>query len=103
MVAPLNDGARLHDQDLVDRLEAGQPMRDEYDRAPCGCPEEVGGQGIGAGKVEVFAWLVQDEDREVGQQSPRHGHPLALTPGHDAHPTGRPVCEDHEGVRPTTR
>ena len=40
--------------------------------------EQVGGDGVGRLRVEVLGRLVEHEDREVGQQCPGHGQPLAL-------------------------
>ena len=78
--APLDDNARLHDEDLVDRLEAGQPMGDEDQRASHGHIQEVGRERIGGCRIEVLAWFVEHEHREVGQEGTGDDQPLALPP-----------------------
>ncbi len=60
------------------RLQTGQAVGDEDQRAALGDLQQVGGEGVGGRRVEVLGRLVQHQDAEVGQQGPGHGHPLAL-------------------------
>ena len=87
MGAPLDDPAGFDDDDLVDSLEAGQPVSDEQRGATLGEGQQVGGQGVGGVGVEVLRRLVEHEDGEVGQERPRDGHALALA-AREARPHG---------------
>ena len=44
----------------------------------CGDRDDVGGDGVGGGGVEVLAGLVEDEDREVGDEGAGQREALAL-------------------------
>ena len=74
-------------------------------RAPLARRQQQGGEGVGRGRVEVFGRLVEDEDGEIGQESPGHRDPLALTarePGSAlAHPGGQAAGETVQpGLQP---
>ena len=75
---PLNDPPRLHHEDLVDGLEPGQAMGHEDQRATVGDAKQVGGECVGSRRVEMLGRLVEQEHREIGQQSAGHRQTLAL-------------------------
>ena len=45
---------------------------------PCGHVQQVGGERVGGRGSRCSAGSSSTQDREVGQQGPGHGHPLAL-------------------------
>ncbi len=66
---------------LVDLIEVVQPVGDQQHRpAACRVQQVAGHRGRG-GLVEVLGRLVEDEDREVGQQRPGQREPAALAAG----------------------
>ena len=81
MGAALDNATLIEHQDLVRLLQRDQPVRDR-DRGPI--PHQVPDRrhqlALGDG-VEVGGGLIEDEQRSVFEQRPRHGQPLALAPG----------------------
>ncbi len=80
--ASLDHAAAIEHQHLVHLLQAGQPVGDQQGRDPAGHRQQVGDDRIRGLRVQVLAGLVEDEQREIGEQRPGDGQAPALTAGH---------------------
>ena len=83
MRAALAHLAALEHEHLVGGLERREPVGDQQDPARARL-EQVGDDRVGGGDLEVLAGLVEDQQREVGEQRARDRQPLALAAGHRA-------------------
>jgi len=112
MRSSLDDPAVLDHKHLIDRFEPGQPMRDQNRGTTLCHVQKVVRQCTRRREVEVFGRFVQDENWELRQECPRHGHPLPLTTGESGtvlsdlggQPLGKlvePVAEAHSLERGT--
>ncbi len=69
-----------HD-DLVNLVEAIGFVGDKQHGTALGGPQQVGGEGPAAGRVQVSGGLVEDQQRRVGQERAGQGQPLPLATG----------------------
>jgi hypothetical protein len=83
-------------------------VRDQQHRPPGDGRQQVPRQLVGSRGVQVLGRLVQDHDREVRQQDPGQGQPLALAAGEAgtvlAHLCRQPLRQGvHPGQQARTR
>ncbi len=79
VAAPFDDVSLVEDDDLVNLVQAPEAVGDEQGRVALGELEKVGGEGVGRRRVEVLGRLVEDENRELGEQGAGQRDALALT------------------------
>lgn len=81
MAAALDDSPAVHHEDLVDGLEARQPVRDDEGRPVATGLQQTRHQRGRPRRVEVLGRLVQHPNGSVRQQRPRDHQALALPAG----------------------
>jgi len=89
VAALLGDSAVVEHHDLVDLVEAVAFVGDEQDGAAFGGVQQVRGERLAAVRVDVGSWLVEDEQRGVGEERARQRQALPF-----AARNGRPVGTD---------
>jgi hypothetical protein len=77
----LHGASAIEHDHLVHRLQALEPVRDQYGRTALGGGQQVGGEGVGRGQVEVLGGLVQHQYGKVGEQRPCQREALAFAAG----------------------
>jgi hypothetical protein len=83
--ATLDDAALVEDEDLVDPVQAGEPVGDQQRGLSGGRVEQVVEQCALGGWIEIGGRLIQHEQRPVGQEGAGERDALAR-PGRQQRP-----------------
>ena len=82
MSTALDDPAAVQHEDLVHRFQRRHPVRDHHGRLASSRINQVLHQCAGRGGIQVLLWLVQDENREPGEEDASHAYALTLASRH---------------------